>query len=280
MVWPAIIGAVAQIAGAGISAAASSKNASKAAKAAAGKTPLQIRNEALQAGFNPVTVLTNGALQQPAGYPLPSLSGLDVLGPALSAVGQAFSNYDPVAEETRELENKLLRQQIDLAEEKLIAERLQTQTAPFQNAVPRTRVEPQSPQVRRQPKIPAVAARNAPAPKARPADGEEFNFPVFTPDGSRLIYIPESWAKRSKVEPWQNLMAGDYEEMLGELGGELFMAPQLPALVKRSVGGGPDTWSPPAWATPKYSSDPNRAKSIRNPAPGWMSEKFGPMRIE
>lgn len=80
-------------------------------------TPLQLRNEALEAGFNPLTVLRGAAGggfgMNPA--PATSLGSMDLIGQAVAGIGDAFARNDPVAARTREMENELLQLQIDSA---------------------------------------------------------------------------------------------------------------------------------------------------------------------
>ena len=77
-------------------------------------TPLQLRMEAEAAGFNPITVLRGasggGFGQNPEA--VPRLSSLDVVGRALGGLAETVRQIDPIEQETRELENELLRQQI------------------------------------------------------------------------------------------------------------------------------------------------------------------------
>lgn len=82
-------------------------------------TPLQLRNEALEAGFNPLTVLgasAGGGFGMNPGQTGVGLSSGELIANALSGFGQAFMR-DPVEAETRELERDLLKEQVRAARE-------------------------------------------------------------------------------------------------------------------------------------------------------------------
>lgn len=82
-------------------------------------TPLQLRNEALEAGFNPLTVLgasAGGGFGMNPGQTGVGLSSGELIANALSGVGAAFMR-DPVEAETRELERDLLKEQVRAARE-------------------------------------------------------------------------------------------------------------------------------------------------------------------
>lgn len=70
--------------------------------------------EAEKAGFNPLTAIRNGGS---AGFTsstttLPGLSGAEVVGQALGAGANFLANFDPMADQKRELEYQLVQAQI------------------------------------------------------------------------------------------------------------------------------------------------------------------------
>lgn len=72
----------------------------------------QMVADAEAAGFNPLTVLRNGGS---AGYMQtahPALSAGEVVGGALGHVGSFLADFDPMADDKRELEAELVRAQI------------------------------------------------------------------------------------------------------------------------------------------------------------------------
>lgn len=74
---------------------------------------VQLRDDALEAGFNPLTALraTGGGGNTTTTHG--GLSSLEVLGNALQDGLGSFLSQDPIGDETRRLENKLLAAQLD-----------------------------------------------------------------------------------------------------------------------------------------------------------------------
>lgn len=216
---PAIIGAVGSMAGAGISAMGAAKQGRDAKKMAreqmAYQSPAAIRDRALAGGFNPLTVLTNGGLQQQMPTPLPTLSSLDAIGRGIGGAAQALASYDPIEVETRELENELLRTQIDTAKANAghIGGFVQAPMEIGQWAMPSVQSITRSPVEKGAPKLSMAAPTPAPAPR------DDWTFPIRTVDGA-IKYIPPSYARRLGLERYDTLMAGELAEIMGELAGE------------------------------------------------------------
>lgn len=249
---PAIIGAVGSIAGAGISAVGQSKAAKAAAKAGQGKTPAQIRDEALAGGFNPLTVLTNGGLMQTQGGGVPALSSLSVIGNAISGISDAVSRIDPMMFSTAKQENDLLKKQLIGEQRKNIAQSVsmglysdalknrQLGTARTREiTVSPTRINTRPPLL----PVPSSApVMNAPMPTERPG-GEFMDFPVWTPDGKEKIWLPRSWADAMNLKPNQRLMNEHWEQILLDTGGELEAVPSLPSIWKEMRTQRKDNWA-------------------------------------
>ncbi len=73
---------------------------------------VQMVADAEAAGFNPLTVLRNGGS---AGYMQtahPGLSSAEIIGGGLSQVGNFLADFDPFADDKRELESRLVEAQI------------------------------------------------------------------------------------------------------------------------------------------------------------------------
>lgn len=158
-----------------------------------------LREGALRAGFNPLTVLgaTGGAtapqLQAPS-TPL-SLSTGEIIGGAVAAAGAA---YDPIGHRTQELENELLERQIDEIDK--------NQTSLGVQPVRKTRSPVQKVQT------PLSADTR---PKARPTSETTPRIPVNMPQGGTMM-IPEDIADRMSLKALGNATVGDMAELLGE----------------------------------------------------------------
>lgn len=216
---PALIGAAGSVASAGIGAISAGKQSRDAKKLAREQmiyqSPAAIRDRALAGGFNPLTVLTNGGLQQTMPTPVPTLSSLDVIANAVGNLSNQLASIDPVAMETQQLENDLLREQIDAIRKKNADPAGKVGQMVNSAKVPALRVYPQSPTVTRQPTLGPLTA-GAPLPRPGP---EPFDFPLYTEDGTS-VWVPKSWARAHDLEPWDTLYPGLRAELLGELIGE------------------------------------------------------------
>jgi len=73
----------------------------------------KLRDNAQAAGFNPLTALRATGGQGFGVNTMPGLSSAEVLGNAVQAGLGTYLSHDPIAEETRRLENDLLRQEIE-----------------------------------------------------------------------------------------------------------------------------------------------------------------------
>ncbi len=202
--------------------------------------PSQIRDEAIAGGFNPLTVLrasAGGGFGMNPGT-VPALSSMGVIAQAMKVGGDAISRWDPIGEETRELENTLLREQIGAAVQAREQSGFQSSDIswPGFGGVPKLTTISDSP----------MFVQTASPFAGRPKQGynedlfpvprgghksEELTFPVFSPDGTTLGYVAPSWAREFKLERYQRLNLGHVEEMAGDFGAVIYQATNLPGLV-------------------------------------------------
>lgn len=88
--------------------------------------------DAEKAGFNPLTVLRNGGAAGYSQTTIPALSASSFIGEAVGAGFNALANFDPMADDKRELEFELVQAQL----ENLQADTAQRKAASFGPGIP------------------------------------------------------------------------------------------------------------------------------------------------
>lgn len=234
---PAIVGTVLTVGGKLLGGLLSKKP-----KAPRRVTPLQLRNEAEQAGFNPLTVLRGaggGGFGFNPAEPVPAMSSMQVVANALGGVGEAISRFDPMAGETAKQERELIGEQIKIARANRIkAER----EADSQSERARAEIEPlrersigkgrsvsivsTSPKRKGTPKpvpVPSVAANEAANLKkplnngAVPTSKVPLGFTKMTLDPDPLVAAGTGEPVRAKLGP-NAISLPTFEENYGEIG--------------------------------------------------------------
>lgn len=155
----------------------------------------QMRDDALAAGFNPVTALkaTGGAGN--VNQTMPGLSSLEMLSEITGAGADYFAATDPMVAETRQLEMDILRRQKELMDREL-----GLYGTGFGNPATERYSDPKG--------------MDKVRPVGRPMD--DFTFPVRTVT-QELIKIPKSWARRNDLRAYETIEAGTLQELIGDL---------------------------------------------------------------
>lgn len=227
----------------------------------------RLRRDAAAAGFNPLTALLAGG---GAGYVRdsgPSLASGSFVAEALQRGLDTYFNQGVGPDREAEDINRLGR-----ARARLEATRNSRPVASFGYAL--TDQEPFRPQVELH-GVPLGVANVR--PQRRPTDRAPEYIPVRMPDGMPGS-LEKSIARRLDVLPFDTISAGDWAEIVGEVGeietavmtnevrDTAIRAPLLPGLQPGYVQRKRE-YKPPRFAPPL----------MRNaaPAPGWMDEYFG-----
>lgn len=198
----------------------------------------KIRNDAMAAGFNPVTALQATGGQYALDQRMPGLSSWEVLGQAGSALGRLFDAVDPVRKETEELQAEILRRQAEALSRDVAGLGAPIEARPMV-AEPAPVSAPGLPTSRPASGVPG--ANGTPLEPPWPdLDREERlahdpqDFPVQDA-GGRIYMIARSAARRFNLQPYDTLYGEDYEALLGDVASEVVMPLLLPELVEPSV---------------------------------------------
>lgn len=213
-------------------------------------TPLKLRREAEEAGFNPLTLLGAGGLATPgaampgaAGAPMaptpalasPQLRRSTSMAAAIGNTGRAIGDAvsaalqpapDPIDVRTKQLENELLEAQIKVANRSLEKQ-------------PKKAVPLGPPAVRRVTTSPVERQNRPPLSDDRDYRDEVTKRTLSTPPPVRKqrkptvpVWLPggEPWrmheehAEAMKIKPFDTVKMGDVAEVMGEQG-EIWLAP-------------------------------------------------------
>lgn len=191
---------------------------------------LKIRDDALEAGYNPLTAMgLAGGVQAPtpsgtstaygtgvglsgsSTFSAPPLSSSNFVGEALGAGIETLFNRDKIASD---MEADSIR--LEMAKEELIALKKSNEQAGARKSFGYTIPTVTSAWEMDNPKAGLSSVR----PNPRPTMGSVERIPVFLPDGQQK-QIPASAASRLGIEPWGYVTAGDYAELVGEVRGEV-----------------------------------------------------------
>lgn len=172
---------------------------------------VRLRDAAEAAGFNPLTVLRNapssGMVQQTS----PVLASSAILGGALGEGIKTWFNRDQIkADAERDLlERSLMRAELGAmnARANPVGQRFGFEIPTANNT---TGIDP------------AFSGNTGriSRPRARPDMVNTPRIPVFAPDGQTMM-IPISLARQMKYKAWDYVQAGDYNQMVGEISGEV-----------------------------------------------------------
>lgn len=191
-------------------------------------TPAKVRDEALEAGFNPITVLGAGGLQTGVSPAIPTLTSNNAMQQAMSGVGRGLARAvsGPIEAETRRLENDLLRVQIRAAQNQLdksTAQQTAFNAARTRNVTTSPVRRGTAPLARRNDRAGAVNLNRdpgggswseSPRGRSRAADGRPTPPPGGIPvveEGREMLqwdYNPRtnSWQLVSNAEEWDELL--------------------------------------------------------------------------
>lgn len=166
---------------------------------------------AKKAGFNPLTALkATGGVMAPQNPVQQPLTTGQAIGDAITTGVQNYMTHDPVAEERAQLENDLLKRQIqtlDNENQRFGVSPVRRTSSPVD-----TESQPLAPQdFRRQP--------HAHGPKERPTVDNKPRIPVYLPGGGSAYLLTEI-ADRFGLQAWSMLAADDMTGILGEVTGE------------------------------------------------------------
>lgn len=289
-ILPAAVGGIFKLAGGlfGRSSAKKDRKEMLALQEAYRMTPQKIRDEALAAGFNPLTVLgANAGGQFNSMAVVPPLSSQGVLSEIASTLGNVISSYDPVADETKKLENELLRKQIEQVDaQDGVSQRTGLGGVPQVRVVETGTIKRNRPATLgdRQTNLaetfeglsPENQNRMKGAVLGRPIDKPDF--PVRDPQGN-IFLIPTSYAQRLKLDAFKRVMGEDYEAMLSDLGGNVVFITKLPGMITSGSGGNwSDDWPTDGGVSrPEYRGlsprKPSRKRTAGTPSLEWRITK-------
>ena len=191
---------------------------------------LKLRQDALDAGFNPLTALgLSGGVQAPmaptssyggatatagvsgqsvATFAAPPLSSSNFIGNALGAGLETLFNKDKIV---ADLEAEAIR--LDMAKQDFEAIKKSNEEAgarqSFGYSIPTIT----------QAAVMDGGVTFARRPKSRPTATDRLRAPIFLPEGTQK-QVPVGPLRRLDILPWETVSAGEYSELVGELRGE------------------------------------------------------------
>lgn len=166
---------------------------------------VKLRDNALKAGFNPLTALRSGGAAGFTQTTQPALSTGEFLADAIGAGFSAAEKYDPHEKERGKLE-------IDLMKEEL--RRSKAETGPSFVSAKKIATSPVE-----FTEAPKLASNGSLRPVLRPDLWSAGSTRVFLPNGSPRV-IPKRVADSLMLESGSYINAGQYAELVGELRGE------------------------------------------------------------